>query len=246
MRRVRIAFAAIFVIPILVLSLLYAFVPGYIMRFLGLRKASNRYLRLCGHFIGSSILFFLGITVHVDGKENIPLADQHHVCYMANHQSMLDIVTFVGPARLWASVMAKAEVKRIPIINLWCYALDCVFINRISPRDAIQAVLQGVEQLKQGKNMLIFPEGTRSKDGKIGELKNGSLKLATRSKSVIVPITIKGSREGFENLKGCKRVHAYLSIGKPIHTDVLTTEEIATLHEVVYGTIAKRFDELPG
>jgi 1-acyl-sn-glycerol-3-phosphate acyltransferase len=94
--------------------------------------------------------------------------------------------------------------------------------------------------------MLIFPEGTRSKSGRIGELKKGSLKLATRSKSVIVPITIKGLRAGMELLHGFKRVHAYVSIGKPIYTDNLSNEEISTLHESVYGTIAKRFDELPG
>ncbi|MGH0053902.1 MAG: lysophospholipid acyltransferase family protein [Sphaerochaetaceae bacterium] len=243
MKKIRIAFAALFVIPILVLSLVYAFPIGYLLRFLRMRKAGDRYLRACGHFIGSSILFFLGITVHVDGRENLP--PEHNVCYMANHQSMLDIVAFVGPARLWASIIAKAEVKKIPIINLWCYALECVFINRTSPRDAINAILKGVEHLKNGKSMMIFPEGTRSKDGKIGELKNGSLKLATRSKAVIVPIAIKGTRSGFEELKGCKHIHAYFSIGKPIYTDRLNSEELSVLHEVVYGTIAKRFDELP-
>nr|WP_319474307.1 lysophospholipid acyltransferase family protein [uncultured Sphaerochaeta sp.] len=244
MKKIRIAFAGLFVIPIIALSLVYAFPLGYLLRLLGLRKAGDRYLRACGHFIGSCIIFFLGIKVHVDGKENLPA--EQSVCYMANHQSMLDIAAFVGPVNLWASIMAKAEVKRIPVINLWCYALDCVFINRISPRDAINAILRGVELLKSGKSMLIFPEGTRSKSGSIGELKKGSLKLATRSNSVIVPMTIKGLRAGLELLHGFKRVHAYVSIGKPIYTDNLSTEELATLHETVYGTIAKRFDELPG
>ena len=159
---------------------------------------------------------------------------------------MLDIVAFVGPARLWASILAKAEVRRIPIINLWCYALGCIFIERTSPHDAVKAILKGVQYLKDGKSMLIFPEGTRSKSGKIGELKNGSLKLATRSKAVIVPITIKGLRAGLEHLQGFRRVHAYFSISAPIDTATLHEDQIANLHEVVYGTIAKRFDELPG
>ncbi len=244
MRRVRIAFAAIFIIPILILSLVYAFLPALVLRICRLKKAENRHLRRCGHFIGSSIIFFLGITVHVDGKENLPV--DTNICYIANHQSLLDIVAFVGPANLWATILAKAEVKRIPIINLWCYALNCIFIDRKSPHDAIKAILKGVEHLKNGRSMLVFPEGTRSKSGRIGELKNGSLKLATRSKTVIVPITIKGLRAGFEHLHGFKRVHAYFSIGRPIPTANLSSEEISTLHEVVYGTIAKRFDELPG
>lgn len=244
MRKIRIAFAALFIIPILILSLVYAFLPALFLRLFRLKEAENRHLRRCGHFIGNSIMFFLGITVHVDGRDNLP--DGTNICYMANHQSLLDIVAFVGPANLWAAILAKAEVKRIPIINLWCYALDCIFIDRKSPHDAIKAILRGVEHLKQGKSMLVFPEGTRSKSGRIGELKSGSLKLATRSKTVIVPITIKGMRAGFEHLKGFGRVHAYFSIGKPIPTATLSSEEIASLHEVVYGAIAKRFDELPG
>lgn len=244
MRKIRIAFAALFILPILILSLVYAFLPAMLLRLFKLKEAEDRYLARCGHFIGNSILFFLGITVHVDGRQNIP--SDSNLCYMANHQSLLDIVAFVGPAHLWATILAKAEVKKIPIINLWCFALGCIFIERKSPHDAIKAILKGVELLKQGKSMIIFPEGTRSKDGRIGELKNGSLKLATRSKAIIIPITIKGLRAGFEHLKGFKRVHAYFSIGKPIPTAALSNEEIATLHEVVYGTIAKRFDELPG
>lgn len=244
MRKIRIAFAALFILPILILSLVYAFLPAMLLRLFKLKEAEDRYLARCGHFIGNSILFFLGITVHVDGRQNIP--SDSNLCYMANHQSLLDIVAFVGPAHLWATILAKAEVKKIPIINLWCFALGCIFIERKSPHDAIKAILKGVELLKQGKSMIIFPEGTRSKDGRIGELKNGSLKLATRSKAIIIPITIKGLRAGFEHLKGFKRVHAYFSIGKPIPTAALSNEEITTLHEVVYGTIAKRFDELPG
>ncbi len=244
MKRIRIFFAAIFVIPIIALSFVYAFIPAYLLRFFGLRKTSGRYLRACGHFIGSSILFFLGIKVHIDGRQKVPA--EPNLCFMANHQSMLDIAAFVGPANLWASILAKAEVKRIPVINLWCYALGCIFINRKSPHDAIKAILKGVQLLKEGKSMLVFPEGTRSKSGLIGELKNGSLKLATRSKAIIVPITIKGLRAGLENLSGFKRVHAYFSIGDPIPTAHLSDDELAVLHEVVYGAIAKRFDELPG
>ncbi|MGE4585347.1 MAG: lysophospholipid acyltransferase family protein [Sphaerochaeta sp.] len=244
MKSIRIAFAALFVIPILLLSILYAFLPASLLRAFGRSDAAERHLRRCGHFIGNSILFFLGVTVHVDGRENLPQTS--NICYMGNHQSLLDIVAFVGPADLWAGIIAKVEVKKIPIINLWSYALGCIFIDRVSPHDAIKAILKGVQHLKDGKSLLVFPEGTRSKSGKIGELKNGSLKLATRSKAVIVPFTVKGLRAGFENLRGFRRVHAYFSIGKAIATDQLSEEALAGLHEVVYGAIAKRFDELPG
>ena len=243
MRKIRVAVACLLAIPRLVLSVVYAFVPAALLSLFGAKRASNRWLELCARFISNGILFSLGVTVHVDGRENLPT--ETPVCYMANHQSMLDILVFVGPAKLWASIFAKAELKKVPIINLWCYALGCVFIERTSPHDTVKAILKGVQKLKEGKPMLIFPEGTRSKVDTIGELKTGSLKLATRSKAIIVPITIKGIRDGLEGITNFRHVHAHFSIGKPIPTDLLSKEEIAILHERVYGEVKKRFNELP-
>ncbi len=244
MRKLRIAVASLLAVPMIVLSPLYAFVPAGLLLLFRAKRAANRWLELCARLISNATLFALGVTVHVDGREH--LSSETPVCYMANHQSMLDILAFVGPAKLWAGVFAKAELKRMPFINLWCYALGCVFIERNSPHDTVKAILKGVQKLKEGKPMLIFPEGTRSKFDTIGELKNGSLKLATRSKAIIVPITIKGIRDGLEGITDYRRVHAYLSIGKPIPTDLLSKEEIAVLHERVYGEVKKRFNELPG
>lgn len=243
MKTIRLAIGYVISVPVLVLSLVYAFIPAGILKLFGAHKAADRWFELCGRFISNVALFSFGVKIHVDGRENVPPVT--NICYMANHQSMLDILAFAGPAKLWAGIMAKAEARRIPILNLWCYAIGCVFIERTSPHDSIKAILKGVQRLKEGKPILIFPEGTRSKVDTIGEMKIGSLKLATRSKAVIVPITIKGLRYGLEGIKDFKRVHAYISIGKPIYTASLSPEEIATLHERVYGEIDKRFHELP-
>lgn len=240
MKPIRIAFAALFILPILILSPLYAFLPAALMG--GERKA--RHLRRCGHFVGSSICFFLGVRVHVDGRENVP--EGGNICYMSNHQSMIDIASFVGPANLWASVIVKAELKKVPIVNMWCDAIECVYIERKSPHDAVKAIFRGVEKLKGGGNMLIYPEGTRSKSGALGEMKSGSLKLATRAKATIVPITIKGMRAGLEGIKNFKIVDAYVSIGEPIPTAGLDEEALKGLDHVVYGAIAERYGQLPG
>jgi len=240
MKQIRIAVAALFIIPIIALSPLYAFLPAALLP----AEHRARHLRRCGHFIGSAICFFLGVRVHVDGQENIP--EGGNICYMSNHQSMLDIASFVGPARLWASVMVKAEIKKVPVINMWCTALECVYIERKSPHDSIKAIFRGVEKLKGGGTMLIYPEGTRSKNGTIGELKNGSLKLPLRAKATIVPITVKGMRAGLEAIENFKIVDAYVSIGSPIPTAHLDEEAIKGIDQIVYGAITKRYEELPG
>jgi len=243
-KALRIAFAVIFVLPILVLSPIYAFFIAYLLEVVGMEKAAQNHLRRCGSFIGSAILFFLGVKLVVTGRENLP-ETREGICYMGNHQSMLDIAVFVGPAKLWGSIMAKVEVKKIPVINLWCKAMNVIFIDRKSPHDSIRAIFTGVEHLKNGGNLLIFPEGTRSKTGKIGELKAGSIKLATRSRATIVPFAIKNLRPGFEGITNLRRVRAHMAIGKPIETKDLSKEELDGLHEVVYGVITDLFDQLP-
>jgi 1-acyl-sn-glycerol-3-phosphate acyltransferase len=242
MHYIRLTIAYTLVIPVLLLSLVYAFVPAGLLRLFGAKRASERWLRRCGHGIAMFILFALGVQVTVDGRENLPAGG--HLCFVANHLSMLDIVAFVGPARLWGGIIAKAELKRVPIINFWCKAIGCVFIDRKSPHSSVKAILSGVQRLKDGKDMLIFPEGTRSKTGKIGELKKGSLKLATRAKATIVPLTIEGTREGLETLRGIRRVRAHLSIGTPIPTDGMQPEELEQLPALVYGQISRRYEEL--
>ena len=244
MKALRITFALIFVLPILVLSPIYAFLIAWLLRIIGKKEAADKHLRRCGSFIGSSIIFFLGIKMEITGRENLP-DSQEGICYMGNHQSMLDIALFVGPAKLWGSVMAKVEVKKIPIINLWCRAMKIIYIDRKSPHDSIKAIFKGVEHLKSGGNLLIFPEGTRSKTGEIGELKAGSIKLATRSRATIVPFAIKNIRPGFEGITNLKRVHAQMIIGKPIETNHLDKEELGSVHEVVYGAITDLFNQLP-
>jgi 1-acyl-sn-glycerol-3-phosphate acyltransferase len=242
MHFIRLAIAYLFVTPLLILSVFYAFIPAGILKLLKAESAANTWLRICGQGIARFSLFMVGVYVTVDGRENLPA--ETNICYVANHLSMLDILVFSGPANLWASIIAKAELRKVPIINLWSKAIGCIFIERKSPHSTVKAILSGVEKLKKGKPMLIFPEGTRSKTGKIGELKPGSLKMATRSKAIIVPITIMGTREGLENLKGCKRTHAFLSIGKPIPTAELGPEELELLPQTVYGEISRRYDEL--
>ena len=242
MHYIRMAIAYLFVIPLMILSTIYAFVPAGILKLFKADKRAGQWLRICGRGIANFSLFMLGVSVLVDGRENLP--SEKNICFVANHHSMLDIIAFVGPANLWACIIAKAELRKVPVVNLWCAAIGCIFIDRNSPHSSVKAILTGVQRLKQGKPMLIFPEGTRSKTGQIGELKPGSLKLATRAKAIIVPITIQGTREGLETIHGFRRIYARLSIGKPIPTADLTPEELENLPQVVYGEISRRHDEL--
>ncbi|HEY5586189.1 MAG TPA: lysophospholipid acyltransferase family protein [Ruminiclostridium sp.] len=134
---------------------------------------------------------FTGSKITVTGEENIP--KEGGVLFVGNHQSNFDIPILIGYINKPKAFITKSELSRVPIFSTWMKAIGCIFINRKNARQSLIAINQGAERLKQGYSIVIFPEGTRSQDGSVGEFKAGSLKLATKSKVPIIPVTIKGS-----------------------------------------------------
>ncbi|CAH2213288.1 lysophospholipid acyltransferase family protein [Tepidibacter aestuarii] len=132
-----------------------------------------------------------GANVNIIGEENIPKDEA--VLFVSNHQGSFDIPILLGFIKKPKAFVAKEELRKFPFISKWMEYMNCIFLNRSNNRESIKAIKQGINNLRQGYSMVIFPEGTRSEDGKLGEFKPGALKLATKSKVRIVPITISGS-----------------------------------------------------
>jgi len=137
------------------------------------------------------LLRLAGCDVTVKGEENIP-KDQT-VLFVGNHQSNFDIPILLHYIEGNIGFIAKKELKKMPVISKWMAALDCVFMDRDNMRKSAIAINQGIKFLKAGRSMVVFPEGTRSRDGQPLEFKQGALKLATKSGVPVVPVTIKGS-----------------------------------------------------
>lgn len=89
--------------------------------------------------------------------------------------------------------IAKQQIRKTPLVGSWMKESRSVFIDRENPRQMVAAIDAGVENLKKGFPMVIFPEGTRSLSSTMGKFKKGSLKLATKIGAPIVPMTIDGS-----------------------------------------------------
>ncbi|MEA4826022.1 MAG: lysophospholipid acyltransferase family protein, partial [Clostridium sp.] len=135
---------------------------------------------------------------------------------------------------------AKKEMAKIPLISRWMRNIRCVFIDRKNVRESLKAINEGANNLKNGYSMVIFPEGTRSKSHNIGEFKKGSLKMATKAKVPIVPITIDGSYKIFEEHNGwLRKGEIKLTIEKPIYLEKLSQEEQKNLSEIVKAEIVK-------
>jgi len=215
-----------------------AIIPSFLMRLFGLHKAADRWMHINAVNISKVILFSLGTKVVTHNKDFIPPKGSP-VCFVANHQSAVDIPVVAGFLNIWAGFITKAELKKIPIVSSWIKAIHCVYIDRKSPRSSIEAILKGVENIRNGIPMFIFPEGTRSKNGQVGEFKTGALKLATRAKAIIVPITIEGTRGAFEDRTGIYLQKIILTVNTPIDTSLLDEVSLKKLPTTVLNSITQ-------
>lgn len=137
------------------------------------------------------LLKLAGCHLHVEGHEQIP-TDQA-VLFVSNHQGAFDIPILLSAIERPVGFIAKEELEALPFVGKWMHLMQCVFIKRGNPREAIKAITEGIKKLKSGHAMILFPEGTRSKDGLLLPFKPGSLKLATKSEVMVIPVVIKGS-----------------------------------------------------
>ena len=94
--------------------------------------------------------------------------------------------------------------------------------------------------------MGIFPEGTRSKTGEMGEMKAGAFKMAIKAKAKIVPVAMANTRFAFEGAENFRIVHIYVKILPPIDTEKLSADELKDVHSVVENRIREALKTLPG
>ena len=161
------------------------------------------------------ILKITGSTIDVDGIENIP---DRPCLYVCNHQSYFDVITMGTVIPGGVGFVSKDSISKVPGLGTWMDLIHCLSINRDDPKEGIRALLKGVDYINEGFPLFIFPEGTRSTDGTLGEFKGGSIKIAQKSKCPIVPMAITGTRDIFENNSRLtiKPGKIKMKIGKPI------------------------------
>ena len=182
----------------------------------------------------------IGMDIKISGKENIP---EGPCVFIGNHTSILDIpVIFYSVDRL-VGFVSKKEVLKVPVLSYWLARVKCIALDRQNPRDAIRMINEGVKNLNDGYSMMIFPEGTRSLDGKPLPFKKGSSKLAIKAKVPIVPVTIDASFTSFEKDKKFKPSIVNVTFGKAINTENLTRDEEKALPENIRNTIISNLRE---
>lgn len=173
------------------------------------------------------ILWITGVEVTVIGEENVP--KNQPVLYIGNHRSFFDILlTYTRCPRLTGYV-AKAEMEKIPLLSNWMRYLHCLFLDRKDIKKGLKTILEGIEKIKSGISICIFPEGTRNRadsDLELMEFHEGSFKLATKTNCPIVPIALNNTCSIFEKqFPKIKKTHVVIEYCKPIIPSELSKED---------------------
>ncbi|MFT5306563.1 MAG: 1-acyl-sn-glycerol-3-phosphate acyltransferase [Chitinophagales bacterium] len=138
------------------------------------------------------MLFIVGGRLKIVGKENIDL--EHPNIYVANHNSHFDIPILFYGIRIPLFFIAKKELKKIPIFGIVNTLVGTIWLDRSNKSDAMKSIHEAGNSIKNGKNVITFPEGTRSKDGSMAIFRKGTFVLAQQSNIDIIPIGIIGAR----------------------------------------------------
>lgn len=137
------------------------------------------------------------VTIDVHGKENLP--NKSGFIFFPNHQGLYDVLAFVEACSIPFSVVAKKEIKDVQFLKQVIACMKGYLMDREDIRQSMQIIGNVTNEVKKGRNYVIFPEGTRSKEGnQVQSFKAGSFKAATKAECPIVPVALINSFKPFD------------------------------------------------
>lgn len=153
-----------------------------------LLPGGNRAERVMGWW-GRAFIRSGGWKLRVEGMGNLPSGG---AVLVANHQSVVDIPMLLAAFPRTVVFLAKRELGEIPLFGKAMAAAGNLFVDRDDPRDAVRMLREAGARLRDGRLVVVFPEGTRSGDGSVGEFRPGAFFLAQKSGAPVVPVYLDG------------------------------------------------------
>ncbi|HSM74183.1 MAG TPA: lysophospholipid acyltransferase family protein, partial [Desulfobacterales bacterium] len=173
-------------IAIALWTLFVTVIFSYLSILLSMVGNNGNWSHIAARIWGRSSLAASGIQVRVTGMENIDPAKSY--IYMSNHQSNFDIPVLLAFLKVQFRWLAKEELFKIPFFGYAMQRVGYISINRSDRRSAFQSLKRAAEIIRGGVSVMIFPEGTRSLDGRIRPFKKGGFILALDAGVPIVPV----------------------------------------------------------
>ena len=182
------------------------------------------------------VLFISGTKTTIIGKENIPTNES--VLFVGNHRGNFDTVIAYSIMPNITGFIAKKEMNKVPIIRVWMRYLYDSLLDRQNPKEGLKTILKGIEYLKNGKSIVIFPEGTRNDGDGVLKFHGGSFKLAEKSNCKIIPMVQNNTENILEtHMPFIKRTQTIIEFGKPIDVALMSKEERRNLPDITYNIV---------
>jgi 1-acyl-sn-glycerol-3-phosphate acyltransferase len=203
---------------------------------LGVLRRDPSFFRRAQRDWARGLVKFWGVRIEVHGAEHMDPARSYVV--MSNHLSYVDIVALFLALPVTPGFLAKRELARVPFLGQALRSGGHVVIDRGQHANAMQVIGMAAEQVKAGRTVLVFPEGTRGDSDTIGDFKKGGFYLAKAAGVPILPVGLRGSRHVFPRgsvlvRPGKVEVH----IGSPITPDEIASRDVGELLPLLRGTI---------
>lgn len=191
-----------------------------------------------------TMLGMAGVRVRADGLEHVRAGGAQ--IFVCNHQSAFDIWALMATLPASLRFVAKQELARIPVFARACRSAGHVFIDREDRAGALAAIRDAGRRMREeGLSLVLFPEGTRSSDGRLGRFKKGTFVLAIETGIDLVPVSLEGGAR--RHPRGALRIRPgrmWLRCGPAIPTSGLTAEDRAQLTERTRAAVAGMLEEL--
>ncbi|HUM10452.1 MAG TPA: lysophospholipid acyltransferase family protein [Myxococcaceae bacterium] len=189
-----------------------------------LRRDSSLPLRFARHYWGPGMLWLAGADLRVEG-DPAAVSDRPAI-YVMNHQSSLDIPAAFAVLPVDLRFIAKHTLRKVPFLGWYMSWTGMVFVDRSNSTQAVGTLNAAAERVRGGISLLAYPEGTRSRDGRVLPFKKGPFVLALQAAVPVVPIAIEGSMKCMPaHLRPFRPGIVRIAIGAPIHTAGMSLDQ---------------------
>ena len=196
---------------------------------------SGRLAHRCARTWAWLILVTTGVRTSARGVEQVDRSAPY--VFVANHQSIYDIPVLFVSLPLQLRIIAKASLGRFPVLGWHLRWTGHLLVDRA--RAGAGALKQVARMMRRGHSLIVFPEGTRSRDGRVGRFRRGLFLLAIEARLPVVPVAVSGTRRVMRKGRLTTRPgDVALVVHPPLPTDGLTRADAPVLAERVRGIIA--------
>ncbi|MBI3133244.1 MAG: 1-acylglycerol-3-phosphate O-acyltransferase [Bacteroidetes bacterium] len=194
-------------------------------------------LFLAKHLWAPVALFIMGAKLEVKGVENIKPGISYVV--MSNHCSYLDIPALLIAFPIYLYFIAKKELKRMPFLGWFIMLAGMIFIDRKNRAAAKASLAYAAKLIHDGKHVIIFPEGTASKNGEVSAFKKGGFHLAQDAEAHIIPVHVTGAYVVWPSSAklNMQRGKIVVTIGAPVSPETYTKMEMDERIEFIRSQI---------